>query len=61
MLDYVDKAQAWPARVVIDAACVKTGAGRYGIAGASGVHYELVAVEVDEDDSDSVDDEADGS
>ncbi len=55
MPDYIDKAQAWPARVVIDAACVKSGAGRYGIAGADGVNYELVAVEVDESDSESDD------
>jgi catechol 2,3-dioxygenase-like lactoylglutathione lyase family enzyme len=51
--DYTTKAQAWPARVVIDAACVKTGAGRYGVAGANGVGYELVAVEVDESEPES--------
>ncbi len=56
MPDYVDKAQAWPSRVVIDAACVKTGAGRYGVAGANGVHYELVAVEVEDEESSSEDD-----
>lgn len=56
MPDYVDKAQAFPARVVIDAACVKTGAGRYGIAGADGVHYELVAVEVEDEPGDEEDD-----
>ena len=62
--DHVDEAEAWPARVVIDAACVKTGAGRYGIAGADGVNYELVAVEVEEEDdadsSDGDDDSGDG-
>jgi len=50
MPDHVDEARAWPARVVIDAACVKTGAGRYGVAGADGVNYELVAVDVDDEE-----------
>jgi catechol 2,3-dioxygenase-like lactoylglutathione lyase family enzyme len=50
--DLVDKAEPWPARIVVDAACVRTGAGRYGVAGANGVGYELVAVDVEDDDDD---------
>ncbi|MGP1310275.1 MAG: VOC family protein [Phycisphaerales bacterium] len=62
MPDHVDKADAWPARIVVDAACVKTGAGRYGVAGAGGVSYEVVAVDVDEDeDDDDAFDESDSS
>ena len=48
MPDEREPARAWPARVLVDAACVKTGPGRYGIGGAGGIGYELVAVEVDE-------------
>jgi catechol 2,3-dioxygenase-like lactoylglutathione lyase family enzyme len=59
MPDYIDKAQAWPARIVIDAACVKSGTGRYGIAGADGVGYELVAVEVDESEPSDSEGDAD--
>lgn len=50
MPDDVDPAEAWPARIIVDASCVKTGAGRYGIGGAGGVGYEVVAVEVEEED-----------
>lgn len=48
MPDDREPARAWPARILVDASCVKTGAGRYGIGGAGGVGYELVGVEVDD-------------